>query len=237
MLRVFNVREGDATILDSFASRLSDLRKQRDLRQKEAAQALGVSQALLSHYENGIRECGLDFIAKAAKFYGVTCDYLLCASNSKYGFFETLDFRNELEDDSVLTNATIYRAAGALREALGNTNEDFVRQTLVLYSICIYRVFLFAVSKGRAPANWIKVGCALDFEMYLNAVDSLLLLILDVPAKKINLKYDFEQGVPECLKTVIDAAHDALADRVDLLSDIMTKRFFKDSEDYKKTGK
>lgn len=53
------------------------LRKEKGLSQKEAAEALGVSQALLSHYEKGIRECGLEFLIKAADFYGVSADYLL----------------------------------------------------------------------------------------------------------------------------------------------------------------
>lgn len=35
------------------------LRKERGITQKQAAEDLGVSQALLSHYEKGIRECGL----------------------------------------------------------------------------------------------------------------------------------------------------------------------------------
>lgn len=38
---------------NSFAVRLSELRRQRGLSQKETADALGVSQALLSHYEKG----------------------------------------------------------------------------------------------------------------------------------------------------------------------------------------
>ena len=38
---------------------LSLLRKEKGISQKEAANQLGVSQALLSHYEKGIRECGL----------------------------------------------------------------------------------------------------------------------------------------------------------------------------------
>ena len=45
---------------------LTLLRKERHLSQKEAAEALGVAQALLSHYEKGKRECGLDFHVKAA---------------------------------------------------------------------------------------------------------------------------------------------------------------------------
>ena len=57
------------------------LRKERGIRQKEAADSLGVAQALLSHYENGKRECGLDFLVQAADFYGVSVDYLLGRTN------------------------------------------------------------------------------------------------------------------------------------------------------------
>ena len=53
------------------------LRKERGLSQKSAAEQLGVSQALLSHYEKGIRECGLEFVVKVADFYNVSTDYLL----------------------------------------------------------------------------------------------------------------------------------------------------------------
>lgn len=53
------------------------LRKERGLSQKQTAEDLGISQALLSHYEKGIRECGLDFLVKAADYYEVSADYLL----------------------------------------------------------------------------------------------------------------------------------------------------------------
>ena len=53
------------------------LRKERDLSQKQVAADMGISQALLSHYEKGIRECGLDFLVKTAEYYEVSCDYLL----------------------------------------------------------------------------------------------------------------------------------------------------------------
>ena len=44
-----------------FAQTLSQLRHEKGVSQRQAAQALEVSQALLSHYENGIREPGLAF--------------------------------------------------------------------------------------------------------------------------------------------------------------------------------
>ena len=64
-------------VSSEFPRILTLLRKERGISQKQAAASLGVSQALLSHYENGIRECGLSFVVKAADFYGVSCDYLL----------------------------------------------------------------------------------------------------------------------------------------------------------------
>ena len=45
---------------------LTLLRKERGISQKQAASELSISQALLSHYEKGIRECGLDFVVRAA---------------------------------------------------------------------------------------------------------------------------------------------------------------------------
>ena len=56
---------------------LTLLREEKGLSQKKAASDLGISQPLLSHYEKGIRECGLDFVVKVADYYDVSCDYLL----------------------------------------------------------------------------------------------------------------------------------------------------------------
>lgn len=49
---------------DAFPRIITLLRKERGLSQKKAAEELQVSQALLSHYEKGIRECGLEFVVK-----------------------------------------------------------------------------------------------------------------------------------------------------------------------------
>jgi transcriptional regulator with XRE-family HTH domain len=78
------------------------LRKERGLSQKSAAESLGVSQALLSHYEKGIRECGLDFVVRTADFYSVSTDYLLGRSPSRSGATITVD---ELpEGDTISTD-------------------------------------------------------------------------------------------------------------------------------------
>lgn len=70
---------------------LTLLRKEKGVSQKSAASALGVSQALLSHYEKGIRECGLDFLIRSADYYGVSCDYLLGRTPDRTGATLTID--------------------------------------------------------------------------------------------------------------------------------------------------
>ena len=61
----------------SFPETLSALRREKNISQRSAAADLGISQALLSHYENGAREPGLGFVCRACDYYGVTADYLL----------------------------------------------------------------------------------------------------------------------------------------------------------------
>ena len=73
------------------------LRKERGISQKNAASALGISQALLSHYEKGIRECGLEFLVKTADYYNVSCDYLLGRSPEPAG--KTISYEDIPEQD------------------------------------------------------------------------------------------------------------------------------------------
>ena len=61
----------------AFAQAMSQLRRARGMSQREVAAGLGVSQALLSHYENGAREPTLDFVARICDYYGVSADYML----------------------------------------------------------------------------------------------------------------------------------------------------------------
>ncbi len=61
----------------SFSEVLCELRRGRGLSQRRVAADLRISQALLSHYENGAREPGLGFVVRACDYYGVTADFLL----------------------------------------------------------------------------------------------------------------------------------------------------------------
>lgn len=66
-----------------FASILNKLRRENNLSQKKAADDLGISQALLSHYENGVREPKMEFIKKACEYYSVSTDYMLGRTEEK----------------------------------------------------------------------------------------------------------------------------------------------------------
>ncbi len=70
---------------EDFARTLSLLRQEKGESQRAVAKELGVSQALLSHYENGIREPGLSFVRKACDYYHVSADYMLGRTMNRDG--------------------------------------------------------------------------------------------------------------------------------------------------------
>lgn len=69
----------------TFSTAISELRKARGLSQRAAAADLGISQALLSHYENGAREPGLAFVCRACRYYGVSADFMLGLADEPAG--------------------------------------------------------------------------------------------------------------------------------------------------------
>ena len=69
---------------------LSRLRHESGRSQRQVATELGVSQALLSHYENGAREPKLEFVIKACTYYGVSADYILGRTKDRGGEAERL---------------------------------------------------------------------------------------------------------------------------------------------------
>jgi len=66
-----------------FAKVLSRLRREAGYSQRQVASDLGISQALLSHYENGAREPKLEFVIRACDYYSVSADFILGRSNER----------------------------------------------------------------------------------------------------------------------------------------------------------
>lgn len=149
--------------LSKFASKLSQLRKERGISQKKAASDLGISQALLSHYEKGIRECGLDFVIRCGEYYGVTTDYLLGVSERRNGV-DLTDLNNSVEggetDFSTLVQATKYLLN--LINVDNNKVKDFV---LDYYTLCAYRGAITMAKAGILPKELFKLEFALGREL------------------------------------------------------------------------
>lgn len=67
----------------SLGQRLAELRKLRGITQVELAKELGLTQALISQYENDEVRLHGELILKLAKMLGVTCDELLGGKQTK----------------------------------------------------------------------------------------------------------------------------------------------------------
>ena len=92
-----------------FSRTLSMLRQEKGISQRMAAKELGISQALLSHYENGIREPGLTFVVKACNYYNVSADFLLGRTLSRDGMVFDVDVMPDAsqEKDNILRGSVM----------------------------------------------------------------------------------------------------------------------------------
>ena len=132
---------------EDFPKILSRLRKERRLNQRTAAAALHISQALLSHYENGLREPGLGFVDAACRYYGVSADYLLGRSAVRTSFAEQ-------ESSPTLRRMTETGAQAllALRQMLGDASEEQREQAEKLLQLSIYQM-LQPLEDREAPGD------------------------------------------------------------------------------------
>lgn len=134
----------------SVSTRLVALRKEKNLSQKEAAIALGVSQALLSHYEKGIRECGLEFLCRASTFYDVSTDYLLGLTENKM-MSDALFDEHEIPQDSEMRMSTVFRSSVYLMDRLSAYGRNYSSKIRTIYVLTIYKVYLAALRQGAIP--------------------------------------------------------------------------------------
>ncbi len=61
---------------------LRGIREDRDIKQKEIAAHLNVSQNTYSQYETGVISLTAEVLVKLADYYGVSIDYLLDRTNN-----------------------------------------------------------------------------------------------------------------------------------------------------------
>lgn len=137
---------------EEFSRTLALLRREKGVGQRAAASALGISQALLSHYENGIREPGLPFIVRACDYYGVSADFLLGRTLSRDGTTiapEELYDLSGAKDNSIkgsvlalLSKKLIVNSVGVLFDLLAKTgNREAIRAASAYLSTAVYKVY------------------------------------------------------------------------------------------------
>ena len=114
-----------------FSRTLALLRQEKEISQRKAAADLGISQALLSHYENGVREPGLAFVKKACDYYHVSADYLLGRTLDRDGgmidsdeLYDSSDEKGTLRGSiaATLQKKLLMNTVNLLFELLGKTN-------------------------------------------------------------------------------------------------------------------
>ena len=61
--------------------RLRDLREDKDMKQVEIAEMLGIQQTVYSRYERGFQNIPIEFLITLAEFYNTSTDYILGLTN------------------------------------------------------------------------------------------------------------------------------------------------------------
>lgn len=135
-----------------FSRTLALLRKEKKISQRTAAADLEVSQALLSHYENGLREPGLGFVVRAADYYGVSCDYLLGRSMARDGSAvsasrlrdASADTSGDASDSFALHRKLVINSAALLFEIAEQSGSGQLSAEISSYlSLAVYKVFRY----------------------------------------------------------------------------------------------
>ena len=150
-----------------FAANLSQLRKEKGISQKAAAADLGISQALLSHYEKGIRECGLDFVIRCSEYYGVSTDYLLGVSDVRHGMNEEYFSRMSGETDHEESMASLSQGMKILVDAAlaSDSKRNSVNYLHDCYMLSIYSIALTLGKIGVLPKDMFVLDYNIGHEL------------------------------------------------------------------------
>ena len=147
-----------------FSRTLALLRQEKEISQRKAAADLGISQALLSHYENGVREPGLAFVKKACDYYHVSADYLLGRTLDRDGgmidsdeLYDSSDEKGTLRGSiaATLQKKLLVNTVNLLFELLGKTNcREAVTAAGQYLGAAIYPLYrALHRAAGRTPSS------------------------------------------------------------------------------------
>lgn len=137
--------------VSEFSRTLSLLRKERGISQRTAAADLGISQALLSHYENSVREPGLAFVVRACDYYNVSADFILGRTLAKDGAMLSGEDVLNAEDQgnilrgsilATLQSKLLSSAESVLFELLGKLNDkETINEAAAYLGTAVYQLY------------------------------------------------------------------------------------------------
>ena len=84
--------------------RLRDIREDRDLKQKDIAQILNMSQTGYSKYEVGTNDIPTEVLKKLAHYYNTSIDYLLYETDERKPYSKSLKEKNKINSAICLAN-------------------------------------------------------------------------------------------------------------------------------------
>ena len=214
---------------EEFARRLSLLRQEKKLSQRKVAQSLGVSQALLSHYENGVREPGLAFVVNASRFYGVSCDYLLGNAISRDGMGLNPDTIYDVSEqkDNVLRGSVfvmlnkklIVNSVSLLMEILSKAgNKELANEVCNYLTIAFYKVFrlvyrcdkIYNLGEFPVPEDTFSESCDLEMKKSELRLKELAKEEIAVPVSMANLPKENSMLAPSLLSILHNASEKLL---------------------------
>lgn len=111
---------------------MRDLREDHDLKQKEIAKYLNISQQTYSNYENGRRYIPVWVVTRLAELYKVSTDYLLGADTS---YYSSINLNN-----AYLENVTVYDVMYDIQKLKPQGRSELVRYLQYLKSVEKYEV-------------------------------------------------------------------------------------------------
>ena len=150
--------------MSDFSRTLALLRREKKISQRAAAGDLGVSQALLSHYENGLREPGLSFVVRAADYYGVSCDYLLGRSMARDGSAVPAE-RMEGTATETEHSQIVQAAALLLQVAESLESKQLSHEIESYFAVAIYKVYRYLyMGDARMKEHELKIRLAANGE-------------------------------------------------------------------------
>ncbi len=212
---------------NNFSRVLALLRQEKGISQRKAAGELGISQALLSHYENGAREPGLEFVVKACDFYQVSADYLLGRTLNRDGAVISAEELNDAAEAkeslrgsilAKLQKKLLVNTVSVLFDLLGKLgSRDAVAHASAYLSSALYQLYrlfyrqasgndsYFSTDSHAFDMDIVSAGMTLSRIRYARAIEDRELAdqFPVVDAQTLAMEYSgLSQSVAQVLHTV-----------------------------------